>query len=120
MRLIIWLIGLAWVVMGVGSVLAPHRTKNMVQKYIGTKKIQVWAVIILLMGILLVVGSFKARVHLYVLILGFLALLKGILLFIKPEMAQRLIGWWLNQSERAYQIWGLVVYTLGLFLLIWS
>ncbi|MDL1970188.1 MAG: hypothetical protein LWW94_04265 [Candidatus Desulfofervidaceae bacterium] len=120
MRLIIWLIGLVWIVMGLCSVLVPHRTKNMMQKYIGTKKIQVLAGIVLLMGILLVVGSFKARIHLYVLILGFLALLKGILLFIKPEIAQKIVNWWLNRSERAYQIGGLVVYTLGLFLLIWG
>jgi len=119
MRLIVWLVGLVWIGIGLANVFSPNRIKNMIQKYTKTK-IQILAGIILLIGILLIAGSFKTRVPLYVLILGFLALIKGILLFIKPGMAQKLTNWWLNQSERAYQIWGLVIYTLGLFLLIWG
>jgi len=55
----------------------------------------------------------------YFALLGFLLCLKGIFYIITPQIVRKMVNWWANMNLRSYQIWGLITYTLGIFLLVW-
>jgi len=84
------------------------------------EKIQIFGIFLFILGIFLLFASFKAKVFWYVFILGIFLSLKGLFWLLKPQFVQKIVNKWVGASEYIYKLWGLVVYTIGIFLLIWG
>lgn len=119
MNIIIWIIGIIWVTLGIWAIIKPEGVKKVMQKYFAQRNPRFLSIFPLLFGILLIIASFKANARWYVFILGFLLCLKGIFYIITPQIVRKMVNWWANMNLRSYQIWGLITYTLGIFLLVW-
>ncbi len=119
MRWFVWVAGILFMLMGIRSILYPQKLKVNLQKFLSQEKHYLFALIPIFIGLLLIIGAFKTTAKGFALILGVLICAKGVLFFVKPNLMQKMCNWWLKRSERTYQIWGIVIYTLGLLLLLW-
>jgi len=119
MRWFVWVVGILFMLMGIRSILFPQKLKANLHKILSKEKHHFSALIPIFIGLLLIIGAFKATAKGFVLLLGILICIKGVLFFVKPDLMQKMGNWWLKKSERTYQIWGIMIYTLGLLLLVW-
>ncbi|HIC91252.1 MAG TPA: hypothetical protein EYP21_04165 [Syntrophaceae bacterium] len=118
---ILFAIGALWIALGTFSVLYTEKARKTLTGLIEGGNPKILAVIPLIIGLLLVI-SIKSSSHLlYPLILGVLAIAKGLyFIFGKRETTDALIKWWLKDvSETTYRFWGIVAIVLGIFLIVY-
>ncbi len=120
MKVVIWVIGILLMFLGIRGILWPQALKSNLEHLLHKEKHYFLIPILLFIGLLLIIASVKSQAKWLVFLLGSVFCLKGICLFVKPELMERVAQWWVERTERAYQIWGIVVYTLGVLLIIWS
>jgi hypothetical protein len=78
------------------------------------------AVFPLIFGLLLLVGAFShPELFWLALVLGILAITKGVYGFVGPSsQVKRVLAWWCNQADDStIRFWGLITFTLGIALL---
>ncbi|MBW2260084.1 MAG: hypothetical protein JRF18_06485, partial [Deltaproteobacteria bacterium] len=55
----------------------------------------------------------------FIIVLGLLALLKGLIFLFGPQdKVRRMIEWWLECSDKMYRVWAVVVIGLGIAILV--
>ncbi len=118
--IIVYALAIMWIMMGTSLVIYTDRTRKFIRQFTYPEHYVLWSVIAIILGILLVVGSFfSGKLAWLAMILGGIALAKGVyLLKGSPDQIQRLIGWWYEEaSDEAMRFWGLAVLLMGIFLL---
>ena len=116
MTVLLYIISIIWVAVGVFLVLYTERTKEVSKKLFPTDKLKGWAVVPLLFGVGLVLGAFfQRRMFWLALILGFLALSKGVYLIVGPSaQVRKVMDWWFEKaSDRTLRLFGLIIFLLG-------
>lgn len=117
---IVYALAIMWITAGASLVIYTNQTREFLRQFSHPEHYALWSVIGIVLGILLIVGSFFSdRLVWLALILGIIALAKGVyLLKGSPDQIQRLIGWWYERaSDEAARMGGLVVLLMGIFLL---
>lgn len=116
MIVLLYFISLIWVAAGVFLILYTERTKEVSKDLFTSDKMKAWAVVPLFFGVVLVIGAFFQKgVSWVALILGVLALLKGVYLIVGPPVqVRKLVDWWFGQaSDRTIRLSGLIIFFLG-------
>ncbi len=117
---IVYALAIMWITTGGSLVIYTDKTRKFIRQFSYPEHYALWSVIGIVLGILLVVGSFFSGKLLWLaLILGGIALAKGVYLMKgSPDQIQRLIRWWYEQaSDEVVRFWGLVILLMGIFLL---
>lgn len=106
-----------WMVLGALMVLYTSQTRNVFRVLVSTMKPGVWAFVALPFGVAFIAGAFLfERVFWLALIVGLLAVVKGVYLAFAPAaQIQSLMDWWFDRAgERLIRLWGLFAFTLGI------
>ena len=114
------IIAILFVIGGVILILYTEKMNGAMRNLLSIKSVRLLAIIPLTFGIALIAGSFYSKQTFWLaLILGLLAVIKGVYLVIGPlPQIKGLIKWWFNRaSYRIFRLYGLVVFVLGIAML---
>jgi len=120
MTIALILVSFIWIILGTLLIIYTSQTKRIIQKLSYTDRVKLLSVLPIVFGVVLVTGAFYHQEMFWLaLILGLIALLKGIYLFISSaKQVQKTLDWWLNRAgDVTFRFFGLVIFTLGITLL---
>ncbi len=119
MQWILFGMGILWVAVGTVFILYTTGSRQVLSSLTKNQDPKLVAVIPLTMGILLVIPCSSISNWWYPLVLGLLAIGKGVYLILgKKETKERMIKYWLKEpSETTYRFFGIVWIVLGVFLI---
>ena len=119
MNIALYIVAILWIIIGVFILLYTERTMKIFKKVFPTKKVRVLSIFPIIFGIVLVIGAVCTQVFFLSLILGVLALLKGLYLIMGPmPQIKRLMDWWFNKASTSYiRLCGLIIFVLGIAML---
>lgn len=116
MLILLRVAGIIIAVMGVIYLLAP----KMIKKYVDFwgKRILVAGVLNIVIGILFLLANSACRIPTVIIVIGVIALLKGIVIFVLgQEKMKVLLEWWGNRPPAVVRLMGLIVIAFGILLL---
>ncbi|NLI34073.1 MAG: hypothetical protein GX422_15025 [Deltaproteobacteria bacterium] len=122
MRLFLILFSLLWIALGATIVLHTGRARGRLKEMILGVNVRLWAALAVLLGMIFLVAAFAVQeVFWLALVLGILALAKGVYFAVSPlQQVRSLLEWWSDRAtETTIRLWGLVSFTLGVMLLSW-
>ena len=116
MKVILYIIAIAWVAYGVLLILYTGKTRGFLKKFFVTDHIKLLALLPLIIGIILAGGAFFYREVFWLsFILGIMAIIKGIYFFIAPpSQVKGFLEWWFQKSDDSTaRLFGLITFILG-------
>lgn len=122
MRLFLIVFSLLWIALGATIVLHTGRARGRLKEMILGVNVRLWAALAVLLGMIFLVAAFAVQeVFWLALVLGILALAKGVYFAVSPlQQVRSLLEWWSDRAtETTIRLWGLVSFTLGVMLLSW-
>lgn len=117
-RLFLYLVSILWIILGVLLVFATDLVREkLFNKFFKKIDIKKMSVIPIIIGVLLFLSAFANTNRLFVIIIGLLAVIKGIVGIVATEKMQKMMDWWLNANNNILRIWGVVIIILGTIVL---
>jgi hypothetical protein len=116
----LYIISVFWIALGAFLIIDTKRSRELLKKLFFRKNIKLWGILPLIFGLILVVGAFYySRLFWVAFIMGLLAILKGIYLFIgRSSHVEGLLEWWfLRAADETIRLFGLIIFILGSALL---
>ncbi len=114
MRWFIALVGIFWIIMGLSALVATKKTTLALCNWLKNTKRQSLGLLSLILGVLFLISASSARETWFVLALGIIACLKGVMTILMPEKSLKaLIEWWLAAPEIVYRWWAILLLVLG-------
>jgi uncharacterized protein YjeT (DUF2065 family) len=116
MTLVLYIISILWIIVGTFFVIYTEGTREFYKKLFLRENVKWMAVIPFVFGVILVVSAFYCeRLFWLAIILGLLALLKGVYIFFAPSsQIKALLDWIFNRaSDGAIRLFGLIIFILG-------
>ncbi|MEE9401585.1 MAG: hypothetical protein V3V47_00135 [Desulfobacteria bacterium] len=114
----LFVVGLIWVI---GGTLMLFAIRVVREEYFSRIKIEdprKWSPLPLAGGILFLLSASSSSQVTFIVILGLLSLLKGLVFLFGPrEKVKGMIDWWFKASDKTYRVWGVVVMGLGIAIL---
>ncbi len=120
MILVLYLVAILFVVIGVILILYTNWTTHFFKNVFFIKRVRLLSVIPLFFGVVLIACSFcNSKIIWLSLILGFIAIFKGLYLILGPvNQITFFIDWFLNRSgEVVMRLFGIIMLVLGLTLI---
>jgi len=110
--------GLIWVIGGTLMVFAVRVVREEYFSRIKIEDPRKWSPLPLAGGILFLLAASSSSQVTFIVILGLLSLLKGLVFLFGPrEKVKGMIDWWFKASDKTYRVWGVVVMGLGIAIL---
>jgi len=112
----LYIVSILWIASGAFLIIYTEGTRGVLKKIFPVERVKWLAVLPIVIGIILVLGAFFSReVFWLMMILGLLAIVKGVYLFAGPsKQVKALFEWWFDRAaETTVRFYGLVAYTLG-------
>lgn len=116
MNPILFIISILWIALGTSLIVYTGWTRALWNRILGRENHKWLAVMPGVFGLILVVSAFYfTQAFWLALILGILALLKGVYLFIGPShQVKALLDWWVHKAgDGTMRLFGLVTFILG-------
>jgi len=119
-KLFLYFISIFWIVVGVLAVFATDLVRGkflnklLELRAVSLKKLSAAPIIV---GVLLFFSASSNAYRLYVIALGLIAVIKGIMLIVATEKMEKMLVWWLKASNNFYKVWGVIMAILGIILL---
>jgi uncharacterized protein YjeT (DUF2065 family) len=112
---------LFWIAVGSLFILYTDESRRVLRNVMGEVMPRPLAFVPMVVGILLIISARASGAFWFILILGLLAVGKGLYLLLAPRgQTKALLAWWLNSAqERTYRFWGLIIVVLGMAILSW-
>jgi hypothetical protein len=120
MIIVLYVIAILFVGAGVLLVLYTEEVNGAFKRLFSVRSIKLLAAIPLIFGIALIAGSLSSKQIFWLpLILGFLALLKGMYLILGPPAQIRGVvdRWFTRAGYRIIRVYGLIIFVLGIAML---
>ena len=118
MKIFVITIGILCLISGLIEIIVPSVMRNVVKKILPKINNRIIGFLALLVGILLFYASQNGRLNLPVKVIGLLAVLKGFALIFGPADKRRgLIGFVMGATDIAYRLIGIVTVACGIVLL---
>jgi hypothetical protein len=119
MKILLYVIALLWIASGTFVVVFTEKAREVFKRMFFTEKVKRLSVLPLVFGLVLIIGAFYHReVFWFALILGLLAISKGIYFYMAPlEQSKALMDWWfLKTRPETVRFVGLIIFVLGIAL----
>lgn len=118
----LYFISVLWIVLGCFYILYTNQCREKVKALLDRADRRVIAATAGLAGVLLIVSAFQARNTGFIVILGVLALGKGVLFFLNPgDMYKKVLHMYLEAaSDQTYRFFGIIMLILGTALFSWA
>jgi uncharacterized protein YjeT (DUF2065 family) len=118
---VVYVISILFVVIGVVLILYTDWMRKGMKRLLEKRNIRLFSPIPLVFGILLVIGAAWGEVFWFILLLGLVALAKGVYLLLGPKHQLNVATeWWLQKaSDQSYRLCGVILLVLGMALLSW-
>jgi len=119
MKALLYLISLLWIAAGTFVVVFTEKYREVFKRVFPTQKPKLLSIIAFAFGVVLIIGAFFNRdVFWFVFILGLLAILKGIYLYLAPtEQIKALMDWWFFRARpETNRLMGLILFVIGIAL----
>lgn len=120
MTFVLLIVSILWIVVGTFLVIYTNGTREFYKKLFLRDKVRWMGVIPFVFGVILVVGAFYSEKAFWLaLILGILALAKGVYVFFAPSsQIKGLLDWSFNRAGNGtLRLFGLILFVLGSALL---
>ncbi len=117
MIIALYIVAILWIVTGILLILYTEGTMEVLKKFFFIEKVRLLAIFPIIFGIILIAGAFVfTQIFWLSLILGLLALLKGVYFIIGPlTQIKGLTDWWFDRaSDRIIRLWGLIIFVIGI------
>jgi uncharacterized protein YjeT (DUF2065 family) len=119
MRIILILLGVYFIIIGGLLMILTDATMEILRGIIKKRNMRFLSILTLALGIALLYGTSIVSVPWFTIILGLLAIAKGLFFMFGPEKKTKpLLDWWLNASNNICRSWGLVSFLIGILLLL--
>jgi len=120
----IWfLYGLAlfWIATGTLFILYTEESRRVLRNLMGEMRPRFLAFIPMVVGVLLIISAKASGASWFIIILGLLAIGKGIYFLLAPRgQIRALFDWWFGSAQdRTYRFWGLIMVLLGTVIISW-
>ncbi len=120
----IWfLYGLAlfWIAVGSLFILYTEESRRFIGNFMGKVSLRSLAFMPIVVGVLLIVSAKASGAFWFIVILGLLAIGKGVYFLLAPSaQIKSFLTWWLDSTQdRTYRLWGLIIVVLGMAILSW-
>jgi len=119
MKVLLYVIALLWIASGTFVVVFTEKAREVFKRIFSTEKVRLLSALPFVFGVVLVIGAFWSKqIFWLVLILGLLAISKGVYLYMAPpEQSKALMDWWfLRARPETVRLAGLVLFVLGIAL----
>jgi len=116
----LYAISILWLAVGSLLILYTEGTRSFLKRIFLRDQVRWMAVFPTLVGLFLVVSAFVYREMFWLaLILGILAILKGIYVVLGPsQQIKGILAWWFNEADAStIRFWGLISFILSIALL---
>ena len=114
MTMFMYLLGIFWIIIGTLSIFVTDLArKKFFAKLFKKANLKRKAAIAFIIGILLLLSSPYNRNALLIILLGLLAILKGVMFMVAQDRVEKVEAWWLKANDTAYRILGVVIIIFG-------
>ena len=115
----LFVIALFYVMFGTLTLFATGHAR---EQYISKFKIgdpRKWSPLPLVAGILFLLAASSSSQPTFIIVLGLLSLVKGLVFMFAPQdKVKKMIDWWLEGSDQKFKIWAGVAIALGIAILV--
>jgi len=119
LTLLLYIFGILYIILGTLMLFVPDIVKKQMIAKLKKIPIKKLSIIPLIVGVLLLLASAYNRYWLVVVILGILALAKGIMGIMATEKMEKMHDWFIEKADKnVYRICGVIVILLGSIVLI--
>ena len=116
----LYLLCFVWVAVGAFYILYTSRARELLDWFAEDANLKVWGGGIILVGVLILVSSFWSQIVWFLFLLGLLATAKGVFFLFGPEdTVKALIRSWLQVSDNAIRLWGIIAIVAAMAILSW-
>jgi len=116
--ILLYLFGIIYIVLGGLSIFATDLArKKIFNKCFQIKDWKKFAPIPIIVGILLILAASYNRYMIFILIIGILGIVKGIMMLVATDKIQTMVDWWMKAKDNVYRAWGVAMIILGSFIL---
>jgi hypothetical protein len=125
MKWFLYGLALFWIAAGTFFILYTEESRRFLGKAVGKMNPKLLGFIPMVVGILLILAAIAAWANgasRFILILGILAIGKGVYFLLGPRgQVKALFDWWFKSAQdRTYRFWGIIIVLLGVVLLSWT
>jgi len=117
---ILYFVSIMWIVSGTSLIIYTDQTRRLLKKLFYVENLKIFSLIGIVLGLFLIIGGgFSSDIFWLSLVLGLLAMAKGVY-FLKAsrEDVRRLFDWWYEKaSDETIRFWSLVTLILGILIL---
>ena len=116
MTILLYIISILWIASGTFLIIDTKGSREFLKTLFLRENVKLLAIIPWVFGLILVVGAFYYRTMFWLsFILGLIAILKGLYLFIgRPAQIRNLLVWWFfRATEETIRLFGLIIFILG-------
>lgn len=121
MKWFLYAISLFCVTIGCCTILYTNESRNVLRNIFNKIDRKILSAFEAIMGILLVVSATASHHSWLIRLIGFMAVIEGVVIFYIPKnLYDELIDWYLNSaSDQTYRLFGIVTLILGTAVLSW-
>ena len=117
-KLFLYIISIFWVIIGVLMVFATDMArKKVMNKFLEISDLKKFSPIPIAIGVLLLLAARYNSYAPFVVIMGVLAIAKGVIMIVATEKMEKIIEWSKKAKDNAYKVWGVAVIILGSIIL---
>ena len=116
LKVILYIIAVAWIAYGVLLILYTDKTRRFLKQLFLTDYVKLLALLPFIIGVVLAGGAFFYREAFWLsFILGIIAMIKGIYLFVAPlSQVKGFFEWWFEKADGStIRLFGLIIFLLG-------
>jgi hypothetical protein len=115
MEWFLYVFGILWLAVGMCFILFPETTRIILTKTAENTPHRISAIIAALIGLLLLISSPHAGGPVFFIVLGGIALVKGVLLWLNPlQFYEKIIHWYLHDtSDFFFNLLGIIMLIFG-------
>lgn len=113
------ILGVIWILLGILWVIKPEMLKNRLGRKMDRKLRRMTFIFVVFFGLMILGSVIKAEglVPKIIGLIGIIITIKGILL-VTSKTSEKLISWWAERSLVFFRIWGIIILTTGVMLIL--
>jgi uncharacterized protein YjeT (DUF2065 family) len=121
MKWFLYAISFLWITAGSLSIIYTTESRNVMKRLFEKTDRKILSVFPTIIGVLLFISASWSLHSWFLRILGIMAVIKGVIIFINPKnLYDEMMNWYLNSlSDQTYRFFGIVMIIIGTAVLSW-